>query len=93
MRERETIAHQINSYYEDISATIGGETGIDIYSTGCDKGQVLYEFNDHDTLYFFGDKVLPGGNDYPLAKLLKHPSKVFAVTDWRDTWRLLKEIK
>lgn len=93
MRERETIAHQINSHYEDITATIGGETGIDIYPTGCDKGQVLYEFNDHDTLYFFGDKVLPGGNDYPLAKLLKHPSKVFAVTDWQDTWRILKDLK
>jgi hypothetical protein len=53
---------------------------------------VLYEFNDHDTLYFFGDKVLPGGNDYPLAKLLKHPSKVFAVSDWRDTWRILKDL-
>ena len=34
----------------------------------------------------------PGGNDYPLAKLLKHPSKATQVNNWQHTWELLKKL-
>jgi phosphomannomutase len=92
MRERESIAFQINHSFKDITATVGGETGIDIYPTGCDKGQVYYEFSKGATIHFFGDKMEPGGNDYPLAKLLKHPSKATQVNNWQHTWELLKKL-
>lgn len=86
-RERESIAYQINSTFDNITATVGGETGIDIHPTGWDKSQILSDFNlKEDTLYFFGDKTLPGGNDYPLAKLLKN---VYQITEWRQTWETL----
>ena len=90
-RERETIAHQINSEFSDITATVGGETGIDIHPTGADKSQILKDFNlKEDTLYFFGDKTAPGGNDYPLAKHLKH---VYQVKGWQETWERLKYLQ
>jgi len=86
-RERETIAFQLNSLFEDITATIGGETGIDIHPTGWDKSQILSDFNlKKDKLYFFGDKTHPGGNDYPLAKRLKN---VYTVKHWKDTYETL----
>lgn len=91
-RERETICYQINTTFSGITATIGGETGIDIYPTGCDKGQIAYEFNSFDKLYFFGDKTQPGGNDYALAQLLSFPSVTFAVTDWEHTYKILKTL-
>ena len=53
--------------FPDITATVGGETGIDIYNKGADKSQILDDFNNDDKIYFFGDKVSPGGNDWPLA--------------------------
>lgn len=90
-KERESIAYQINLEFPEITAKVGGETGIDIYPTGWDKGQILNDFNDFDRIIFFGDKMEQDGNDYPLAKKLKHPSKAIAVNGWKDTWEKLKE--
>ncbi len=88
MRERETIAHTINSEFPDITATIGGETGIDIYRKGGDKSQILEDFGKDDKIIFFGDKMEPGGNDYPLAKKL-YKRNCYSVKDYRDTWERL----
>jgi phosphomannomutase len=95
-RERETIAFQINSEFPNITATVGGETGIDIYRTGCDKSQILDDFDKKITTYFFGDKCEPGGNDWPLAKALKtqgYGGASFNVKDWRDTWERLQYLQ
>ena len=48
-RERESIAFQINSAFENVTATVGGETGIDIHRTGADKSQILEDFNSNDS--------------------------------------------
>lgn len=88
-RERESIAYQINSEFDDITATVGGETGIDIHPTGWDKSQILEDFDDITSIVFFGDKTEMGGNDYPLAKHLR--KNAHQVEDWRDTWNKLKE--
>ena len=92
-RERESIAYEINSKFENITATVGGETGIDIAPTGWDKSQILDDFDKNVSTYFFGDKVEPGGNDYPLAKALKNrgfKGASFNVKDWRDTYERLQ---
>ena len=95
-RERETIAGIINIVFEDITATVGGETGIDIHPTGADKSQVLTDFSCYDTITFYGDAMFEGGNDYPLAKAIVngsyHKGKAIQVKDWRDTLEKLKEI-
>lgn len=88
-RERESIAHQINSEFPNITATVGGETGIDIYRTGCDKSQILEDFNTTDKIFFFGDKIEPGGNDFPLAVKLNN-SRCYNVKDWADTYERLQ---
>ena len=90
-RERESIAYQINLEFPDITATVGGETGIDIYRKGGDKSQILEDFDaPYKELFFFGDKCEQGGNDWPLANKL-NPKQVFNVTNWKDTWEKLKE--
>ena len=35
---------------------------------------------------------MKGGNDYPIAKILEDPDKVFQVDDWKHTFELLKKI-
>jgi phosphomannomutase len=88
-RERESIAYEINAAFQDITATVGGETGIDIHRTGADKSQILEDFNSDDKIHFFGDRMEEGGNDYPLAKANKS-GKNYHVKDWRETWEILK---
>ena len=88
-RERESIAFQINSTFQNVTATVGGETGIDIHRTGADKSQILEDFNPDDEIHFFGDRIDEGGNDYPLAKANKR-GKNYHVKGWQETWEILK---
>jgi len=85
--ERSAIAERFNTRFPELSAKVGGETGIDIFQKGRDKSQILKDF-DIDSIKFYGDRVDPAGNDYPLAVKLKQ-EHVFAVTSWKDTQRLL----
>ncbi len=91
-RERESIALEINLNFPDVTATVGGETGIDIYRKGGDKSQILEDFGEeNEKIYFFGDRMQPSGNDYPLA--YANPKGVnIEVKDWRDTWSRLREL-
>ena len=84
--ERNTIANAFNTMFEDLEAKVGGETGIDISPKGLDKSQIIKDFNKKDKLYFFGDAMHEGGNDYPLAQVVdvnRH------VTSWQHTWEWL----
>ena len=90
--ERKKIANKINVLFPNVTASIGGETGLDIYPKGNDKSQILKDFTA-DTIYFFGDKMGLDGNDYPLASQLSDPSKAFQVKDWKHTFEILKEIE
>lgn len=86
--ERNKIAEVFNSLFPDIEARPGGETGIDIAPKGADKSQIINDFNSDDFIYFFGDRMDTGGNDYPLARQIKN-GRVFHVTGWQDTWEKL----
>ena len=87
-KEREKISKAFNEKYPDLQSDVGGETGIDIFKKGCNKAQILDEFTSTDRIKFYGDRVDPAGNDYPLAVLLE-PHQVFAVKDWKHTRKLL----
>jgi phosphomannomutase len=91
-RERESIAFQINLEFPTITATVGGETGIDIYRKGGDKSQILDDFNKDDRIFFFGDRCEQGGNDWPLAYRL-NKKNVFNVKGWRDTFERLQYLQ
>jgi phosphomannomutase len=84
--ERDYIAYNFNLKFPDLEARPGGETGIDIAPKGCDKSQILVDFNKDDVLWFFGDRMDEGGNDYPLAQVVHHTRH---VTGWKHTWEYL----
>ena len=85
--ERKKIAEAFNTMFPDLSAKVGGETGIDISPKGADKSQIVKDFDKEDTLWFFGDAIYEGGNDYPLAKLIKNHRK---VNGWSQTKEYLQ---
>lgn len=73
---------------KDITFSIGGQISIDIFPKGWDKryclGQV--EKDGYDTIYFFGDKTMPGGNDY---EIFSDPRTVgYTVSAPEDTRRI-----
>jgi phosphomannomutase len=93
-KEREIIAQTLSRLYQDVNFQIAGETGIDITPKGADKSQILKEFDlKNDQIFFFGDKMEPGGNDYEIGfNLAISGHTVHQVKSWKDTWDHLKKI-
>lgn len=88
VRERERIADRFNKKFENITASVAGDTGLDIYRTGCDKGQV-YDLIEKPVV-FFGDKTQPGGNDFPFAEKCEGEGDiVYPISNWEDTANIL----
>ncbi len=77
-----------------IEMAIGGTTNIDIYLKGKHKGFNskalcdLLGWNIEDTLYF-GDLLMPGGNDYTVVGIL--PTQ--PVKDYKETYEFLKHFR
>jgi phosphomannomutase len=92
--ERENIAEQFNSLYKHhgIISSVGGETGLDIFPVGCDKSQILKDFDDYDELIFFGDRCDINGNDFSIAHSIQinKRGKVHHVKSHVHTANILK---
>ena len=101
--ERKKIAKEFNEKFGDVAvAQVAGETGIDIMEPGKDKGQIAQYFNEPNLhVYFFGDQMEFGGNDWPLATSLKEAyipyiikrseATTVKVKSWKDTWNYLQK--
>ena len=91
--EREKIAIELERLFPALSATVGGETGIDIYPLGLDKSQIMVDFADSDKLFFFGDKICASGNDLSIAQAVKaHNGVAYPVEDWQETFKILVDL-
>ena len=87
--ERILMADRIKTQFPDLNVQIGGQTGLDISDS--DKSQILKDFNSKDEIHFFGDMMLEGQNDYPLAQAVdKLNGKVYHVKDWKETQGILQ---
>ena len=98
--EREKIAKEIMKGWLDLDAVIGGQISIDIYPKGNDKSQILKHIRDRnivtskDEYIFIGDRTEKGGNDYPLAKLMKETDncKYYQTEGWEQTQKILEKL-
>ena len=91
--ERKNIAERFKKRFPEIGCQVGGQTGLDISPLGCDKSQILRDFDRRDVLHFYGDKLNIGENDYPLGSAIEQERLGFVheVTDYHHTWKLLNE--
>ena len=88
--ERILMADRIKSEFPNLNIQIGGQTGLDISDN--DKSQILRDFDSKDLIHFYGDMMVEGQNDYPLAKALKDMGGYpHHVKDWEDTRTQLEE--
>ena len=89
----QSISKKFNKLFTELEATVGGETGIDIAPKGANKSQIIKDFDQNDTLHFFGDAMNTHGNDYPLKQVIIDQARgsCYAVSNWKDTKNILYE--
>ena len=87
-QERKYFYEKIKDRFDHIDVYIGGETGLDIFKKGQAKSQAISKIRTEksDIIYYFGDQIFPGGNDYDVAMLCDH---YINVDSWLDTYHLL----
>ena len=90
-QERAAICSRLKAQFPELSFEIGGQISLDIYPKGADKSQILPYLIDW-TIYFFGDGIKPGHNDYSLARALTGQSRSFPVNNWSETKEMLDKL-
>ena len=92
--ERAENARRLKIKFPDLEVNIGGQTGLDLGAPGSNKSQILRDFRDEHELYFFGDMMEEGQNDYALAKAVQDRGGYsHCVKDWQDTIIQLNKIE
>ena len=83
---RETMVKAMDEKFGDkfnLKFSIGGQISIDVFPKGWDKTYCLQHVSQFSEIHFFGDKTMPGGNDF---EIYSHPSvKGHTVVDPHDT--------
>ncbi|NXB84366.1 PMM2 Phosphomannomutase, partial [Vidua chalybeata] len=75
-----------------LTFSIGGQISIDVFPDGWDKRYCLgiVAKDGYKTIYFFGDKTMPGGNDYEI--FTDSRTEGHSVTSPQDTRRICEEL-
>jgi hypothetical protein len=104
-KDREKFIKLFTARFTRFEAYKGGDVSIDICLHNCNKSQVLTLLPPNDKILFFGDRCLPGGIDYPLARFCTKADhdnihgnltdiyrwKYFQIDDgYKQTWEILK---
>lgn len=84
----------VSAKIPDFSVRAAGATSIDVTRPGIDKAygmERLLDINklEKSDILFFGDKIIPGGNDYPVDEM---GIDCIAVRSWEDTAYALEGI-
>lgn len=91
---RETFVEACKKEFPDIGLqfSIGGQISFDVFPTGWDKTFCLglIDLTKFKEVHFFGDKTLPGGNDY---EIYEDPRTIgHRTTSPEDTMQQLKDL-
>lgn len=92
--KRAALRDAVAPHVPALDVHAGGSTSIDITARGIDKayglGRLSEELGvDPADILFVGDRLAPGGNDYPVLRL---GVQTHAVTGWRDTLEFLRAL-
>jgi phosphomannomutase len=78
----------IENSIADLTVTVAGDTSFDIYPKTWDKTYAMQFFEGYD-VYFWGDRMSDGGNDYTMH--MRNDVNSFPVEDPKDTYKSLKK--
>lgn len=87
MKKRMKVRDVVAAKLPDFSVNVAGLTSIDVTIPGVDKGYGMKKLMEQtsltiDDILFMGDKIMPGGNDYPVQQM---GIDCIAVERWEDT--------
>jgi phosphomannomutase len=88
---RAKMVKELEERFSDMNLkfSIGGQISFDVFPSGWDKTYCLRYLKEFDEVYFYGDKTMPGGNDY---EIFTHPDvKGHTVVSPEDTMRQVRE--
>lgn len=90
MNIRKHICDTLSVEFPDLTFSIGGNISIDVFPKGWNKTYCLQFVTDkYDKIYFFGDNIRPGGNDYEIGI---HPRVIARkVENWQQTNEILNK--
>lgn len=85
---RERIVDSLKREFPECSFSIGGQISIDVFPKGWNKTYCLqFIQNEYSHIHFFGDKIIPGGNDYEIG--IDNRVRPNPVNGWNDTYQKL----
>ncbi|AZN31039.1 HAD-IIB family hydrolase [Flaviflexus salsibiostraticola] len=92
--KKEALREAVAGDLPDLEVRSGGSTSIDITRAGVDKAFGITRLSEYtgvafDDMIFVGDRLDPGGNDYPVVAL---GCKTYAVRNWEDTADLVERL-
>lgn len=92
--KRERLRAAVSAELPDLEVRAGGSTSIDITRRGIDKAYGMKMLAEQTgialaEMFFIGDRLMPGGNDYPVAQL---GIRCHAVTGPDETIEYLREL-
>ena len=92
--KRHALRDAVAADLPGLSVSAGGSTSIDITRRGVDKAYGMKALSKATgiplcDMVFVGDRLEPGGNDYPVVQL---GVKTVPVSGWRDTLAVIDDI-
>ncbi len=92
--KRERLRAAVALELPDLEVRAGGSTSIDVTRRGIDKAYGMSSLSRQtgvglDEMLFVGDRLMPGGNDYPVAEL---GVECHAVSGPAETERYVREL-
>lgn len=79
---RDGFIETLGLFHPGVEIVKGGKVSIDIYTKGADKGRAALYSNAvlNRPFVFFGDRTMPGGNDFPVAEYCKNNPQNICLT-------------
>lgn len=92
--KKQKVRDYVAPLIPEFEVRVGGVTSIDVTKPGIDKaygiGKLLHELEiEKDDVLFLGDRIRPGGNDYPVQEM---GIDCLEVSDWRNTAQIITGI-
>ncbi len=93
MRKRLALKKELDAYLPEFSVEVGGSTSIDITKKDINKAFAIRKIFEilslkKEDILFIGDKLMPGGNDYPV---IETGVDTIAVKDLNETKEIIKK--
>lgn len=92
--KRAALRDAVAPHVPELDVHAGGSTSIDITKKGIDKAYGISQLAEilglpYGEILFVGDRLMPGGNDYPVIRL---GVQVHPVEGWEDTLAFVRTL-